>query len=96
MPYTIGVDFEIYSAAIEQFIELVAANARLSLATEPGCRRFEVHRVLDNPNRVVLYEAYDDREAFEQHLAMAHFREFDEAAKRVVVSKTVIELEKLN
>ena len=30
------------------------------------------------------------------HLAMAHFSKFDEAAKRLVVSKSVTELQKVN
>ena len=71
-------------------------NAQLSLKCEVGCSRFDVHRVLGNPNRVVLCETYDDRDAFEQHLATPHFGRFDEAVRRLVVSKSVIELEKLS
>jgi len=81
---------------MEQFVELVTANARLSLINEPGCRRFDVHRVLGSPNRILLYETYDDRDAFEQHLAMPHLGKFDEANKRLVVSKSVTELQKQN
>jgi autoinducer 2-degrading protein len=96
LPYTIVVDLELHPNSVEQFVELVMANAQSSLKNELGCRRFEVHRVPDNPSRIVLYEMYDDRGAFERHLAMPHFGKFDEASKRLVVSKSVTELQKVN
>jgi len=96
LPYIILVDFEILSGAADLFIELVTGNASASLKHEPGCRRFDVHRTLANPNRILLYEIYDDRSAFERHMTTSHFHKFDAAVERLVVSKSVIELEKLN
>jgi autoinducer 2-degrading protein len=96
LPYIIVVDFEILPGAVDRFIELVTANARSSLKDEPGCRRFDVHRTLANPGRILLYEIYDDRNAFERHVTTSHFHQFDAAVERLVISKSVIELEKLN
>jgi len=96
LPYIIVVDFETLSDAVDQFIELVTANAHSSLNDEPGCRRFDVHRTVANPNRIILYEIYDDRNAFERHIATPHFHQFNAAVERLIVSKSVIELEKLN
>ena len=42
-------------------------------ATKPGCRRFDVIEPLGEADRVMLYEIYDDRAAFEAHVQTAHF-----------------------
>jgi (4S)-4-hydroxy-5-phosphonooxypentane-2,3-dione isomerase len=96
LPYIILVDFEIRPAAVGLFIELVTANARSSLQEEAGCRRFDVHRTVGNPDRILLYEIYDDRNAFERHMSTPHFHQFDAAVESLVVSKSVLELEQLN
>jgi quinol monooxygenase YgiN len=96
LPYIILVDFAILSGSVDLFVELVTANARSSLKDEPGCRRFDVLRTIANPDRILLYEIYDDRDAFERHTTTPHFRQFDAAVERMVVSKSVIELESLN
>jgi quinol monooxygenase YgiN len=38
---------------------------------------------------VFLYEVYDDRAAFDAHLATAHFKRFDAAVAPMVASKAV-------
>ncbi|MEL6748477.1 MAG: antibiotic biosynthesis monooxygenase [Pseudomonadota bacterium] len=37
----------------------------------------------------MLYELYDDRAAFEAHLASAHYAAFDAATKDLIAAKTV-------
>ena len=58
------------------------ANAKVSRETEPGCRQFDVCVEADT-GRTFLYELYDDRAAFEAHLASAHFKAFDERHPRL-------------
>ena len=36
---------------------------------EPGCRRFDVVEPQGEPDRVLLYEIYDDEAAFDAHAA---------------------------
>jgi quinol monooxygenase YgiN len=38
---------------------------------------------------VLLYETYDDRQAFDRHLTLPHFLAFDAAASSLVLSKRV-------
>jgi len=47
-------------------------------AAEPGCRVFVVNRSLDDGDRFVLYEQYDDEAAFQAHRETAHFKQFIE------------------
>ena len=71
-----AVTFEILPERAEAFRDRVRLQARDSLA-EPGCRRFDVWCDTGDCSRVFLFEVYDDRAAFDAHLASAHFRDFD-------------------
>jgi len=64
-------------------------NARISRDTEPGCRQFDVCVDPADKASVFLYEIYDDRGAFDAHLAAAHFKRFDAAVGPMVASKAV-------
>jgi quinol monooxygenase YgiN len=68
---------------------LVDANARASALTEAACRRFDVLEPESRADSVLLYEIYDDRRAFETHLASDHYRRFDEESTDLCASKTV-------
>ena len=65
-----------------------------SLAEEEGCLVFEVLQP-QGEDRIVLYEIYRDRAAFDLHVASAHFRRFDEATSPLVTSKAVTICERL-
>lgn len=85
--HVITVDFTIHAQQLAAFMPLMLENARVSRQTEPGCRRFDVCRDPARPERVFLYEIYDDRAAFDAHLAAPHFKAFDTAVKAMVASK---------
>lgn len=87
--YVIAVDFTIHTEHLAAFMPLMLENARVSRETEPGCHRFDVCSDPVRPERVFLYELYDDRAAFDAHLAAAHFKAFDTAVKTMVASKLV-------
>lgn len=87
--YVIAVDFTIHAEHLTAFMPLMLENARISRETESGCRRFDVCRDPAQPERIFLYELYDDRAAFDAHLAAAHFRAFDGAIRAMVASKAI-------
>ena len=68
---------------------LMLAQARNSLANEEGCQVFDVCRSEETPDEVFLYEVYNDRAAFEVHLASDHYRQFDNAVSELVAEKRV-------
>jgi quinol monooxygenase YgiN len=68
---------------------MVLENARRSLEEEHGCRQFDVCTEPQRPGIYFLYELYDDRAAFDVHLASEHFRVFDAATKDMLAGKTV-------
>ncbi len=87
--YTIIVDFRLQQGARAAFRKLIDANARESVASEPGCRRFDVLEPEADADRIVLYEIYDDRAALDAHMATAHYKAFDKASASLVVTKDV-------
>ena len=54
---------------------------------ERGCRRFDVLEPAGEPDRVVLYEIYDDRAAFDAHLQSEHFRRFNAESNALVAQE---------
>ena len=87
--YVIAVDFEIDPSKLDEFLPLMKANAAASVRDEAGCHLFEVCQDPDAPHHIFLYELYDDRAAFDAHLASAHFKDFDAATSDMLQAKTV-------
>ncbi len=71
----------------EDFLTAIIANAAESVRDEPGCHRFDVIAVEGEENRFVLYELYDDAEAFEAHKRAPHFAAWRRVADRVLTSQ---------
>ena len=84
------VDFRLQPGTRAQFRRLIDANARLSVETELGCRRFDVVEPRGETDRLLLYEIYTDDAAFEDHARSAHFIQFDAESAPLVVEKIVI------
>ena len=57
----------------EILVDLAEMRARVS-ADEPGCLTYRVHRQLDEPHRLMIYEAYRDEDSLNAHRNTAHFR----------------------
>jgi quinol monooxygenase YgiN len=89
--FVIVVDFRIKPGQMAAFRRLVDENARTSVRSEQGCSRFDVCIDSRDPGRVLLYEVYDDRAAFDTHLKTPHFALFNEASAPFVADKAVTE-----
>lgn len=89
MTYALCVTFRLHPGRLADFLPLMVENARTSRAGERGCRAFDVAVPEAAPDKVVLWEVYDDRAAFDAHLASAHFKAFDAATTAMVASKAV-------
>jgi quinol monooxygenase YgiN len=87
--YVVTVEFGIDPAQWAQFMPLMLENARQSRSDEPGCRQFDVCVDPARPATVFLYELYDDRVAFDAHLATPHFKAFASATGKMIVHRQV-------
>jgi quinol monooxygenase YgiN len=87
--YIVTVEFRVKPEHSKPFREQMVANARASREKEPGCRQFDVCVDPAQAGVIYLYEVYDDRAAFDAHLATAHFKSFDAAVGPWLDGKTV-------
>jgi (4S)-4-hydroxy-5-phosphonooxypentane-2,3-dione isomerase len=86
--YVVTVVFEPKAEHAPAFRAAMLANAKASREAEPGCRQFDVC-VEPDTDRIFLYEVYDDRAAFDAHLAADHFKAFDASVRDWVARKDV-------
>ena len=82
------VDFELQPGKADEVVKLVSENARKSVET--GVLQFDVVRTADNPNRLMLYEVYENEAAFQSHLKTPHLAAFLEKARPMFVKTTMI------
>lgn len=87
--HVVTVEFVAKASHIEPFRAAMIENATASREREPGCRQFDVAVDPAEPSTIFLYELYDDRAAFDAHLATAHYREFDARTRDWIERKTV-------
>lgn len=87
--FVVIVRFDIWSHSIAKFNELVLAQAANSLRLEEACHQFDVVQDGSVPSVFYLYEIYDDRAAFDAHLAASHFKQFDADAQPMIARKEV-------
>jgi quinol monooxygenase YgiN len=95
-PFVIIAEFEVRPDKLEQFLELARTDASQSVANEPGCRQFDVTLDREEPNRVVLYEVYEDSAAFDAHLEMPHLAAFRAGIEGLIVSRQVRRLTRVH
>ena len=89
MFFVILVDFQLKPGAEEEFRAIIDANAHASVRDEPGCLQFDVMEPEGEPGRILLYEVYTGRAAFDAHLKTEHFRVFSDASTDMILRKLV-------
>ncbi len=57
----------------DAFMASLEGDARGSNNDEPGCLRFDVLQDNEHPNRIHLFEVYDDEAALEAHRNAPHY-----------------------
>ena len=85
--FSLMVQLEVRPEDRDEFLAAITTNAAASVRDEPGCHRFDVTAVEGDDNRFVLYELYDDAEAFEAHKRAPHFAAWRQVADRVLTSQ---------
>ena len=78
------VDFKIKPGSFERFSELMKTHAAAS-RQEPGCLQFDIAMPLEGSNRLMLYELYEDRAAFDYHASTERIKKHREATKALLI-----------
>ena len=75
--YVVSVTVHVKPEHVADFIVATEKNARGSWQ-EPGCHRFDVAQCIESPSRFLLYEVYDDEDAFKAHQTTSHYKSWRE------------------
>lgn len=89
-PFVVFAEFEVKPECLGDFLALACDDAGHSLADGPGCRKFDVVRLDERPARVMFYEVYDDRAAFDAHLQTSHLARFRTGFPALIVAEKVV------
>jgi len=88
MLFVVVVEFHLKPGARSEFRALIDANADASVRNEPGCLQFDVLEPEDESDRVLLYEVYTDKAAFDAHRKTEHFLVFNRASEGLSLKKS--------
>ena len=88
----IVVEFEIDAAAKAQLMSIIRAHARRTKEQEPGCIRFDILEPQEDggkksADRLMLFELYRDKEAFDAHRASPNLPRFFSETKQFVKNR---------
>jgi len=86
MNFILAVNIRIKPENVERFMARLLENARAA-REEPGCRQFEVLVDPADRTKVLLFEVYDDQQAFEVHQQTPHFRNYLAEAVPLLASR---------
>lgn len=77
MSFVVLPEFHVAPEKLSAFLAAARADAEASLATEPGCLQFDVVvQQAEGLAKVLFYEVYTDRAAFDAHLQTPHLAAF--------------------
>ncbi|MDE1161294.1 MAG: putative quinol monooxygenase [Acidobacteriaceae bacterium] len=88
--FIVIAEFEVSAEHRSEFLELCAYDSQHSVADEPGCQQFDCITAEEASTSVVLYEVYNDRAAFNTHLATPHYAVFAGGVERLGVKKVLV------
>ena len=90
------VKLQVKPELVDEFKAAILKNAALSVERDPGCVRFDVLQQQDDPKQWLLYEVYDQEQAWVEHRKAPHFLAFMEVGNRAIVTREATKLTGIN
>jgi len=84
--FVLQVNLRIKPENVDAFMKKALENAR-EARKEPGCRQFDVLVDPKDSTKVMLYEVYNDEQAFEAHQQTPHFKKYVAEAVPLLASR---------
>jgi autoinducer 2-degrading protein len=84
--FVLQVNIRIKPENVEAFMKKCVENGNAA-RKEPGCRQFDVLVDPKDKTKVMLYEVYNDEQAFEAHQATPHFKKYVAEAVPLLASR---------
>ena len=87
---------EVYPQYLDEYIEYVTEVGEISLRTEPGVLTMYAVVEKENPCKITILETYASREAYDKHIASAHFQKYKQGTLHMVKSLVLSDQTPLN
>ena len=87
---------EVYPEHLEEYMKYAVEVGEISLRTEPGVLTMYAVREKENPCRITILETYASKEAYDKHIASAHFQKYKQGTLHMVKSLVLSDQTPLN
>ena len=87
---------EVYPQYLNEYIKYVTEVGEISLHTEPGVLTMYAVAEKENPCKITILETYASREAYDKHIASAHFQKYKQGTTHMVKSLELTDQTPLN
>ena len=87
---------EVWPQFVDEYIKYVTEVGEISLRTEPGVLTMYAVAEKENPCQITILETYASREAYDKHIASAHFQKYKQGTLHMVKSLELIDQTPLN
>lgn len=87
---------EVYPEYLNEYIKQAIEVGEISLRTEPGVLTMYALSEKENPCRITILETYTSQEAYQKHIASAHFQRYKQGTLHMVKSLTLSDQRPLN
>lgn len=87
---------EVYPQFLDEYMKYVTEVGEISLRTEPGVLTMYAVGEKDNPCKITILETYASKEAYDKHIASAHFQKYKQGTLHMVKSLELSDQTPLN
>ena len=87
---------EVYPQYLDEYMKFATDVGEISLRTEPGVLTMYAVGEKENPCKITILETYASREAYDKHIASAHFQKYKQATLHMVKSLELKDQRPLN
>lgn len=92
VPFVRIAELEIDPAQLESYKAAVKQEIETSIRVEPGVLAIYAVAEEDTPSKLRFFEMYADEDAYNAHIQSAHFREYVQATRDMIVSRRLMDV----
>ena len=87
---------EVWPQFLDEYMKYAMEVGEISLRTEPGVLTMYAVAEKENPCKITILETYASKEAYDKHIASAHFRKYKQGTLHMVKSLELTDQTPLN
>ena len=87
---------EVYPQYLDEYMQYATEVGEISLRTEPGVLTMYAVGEIENPCKITILETYASKEAYDKHIASAHFQKYKKGTLHMVKSLELTDQTPLN